>query len=51
MATSLRSVASDMVESSVCELLCFGSDFDHDGVNVFVQNPSLVDDRDDYKNG
>ena len=45
MTASLRSVACDVVEYSFCELVCFGSDFDHDGVNVFVRNSCLVDDR------
>ena len=31
MTASLRSVACDVVESSMRKLVCFGSDFDHDG--------------------
>ena len=31
MTASLRSVACDVVESSMRQLVCFGSDFDHDG--------------------
>ena len=44
VTASLRSVAyaCDMVEPSFCELVCFGSDFDHDG---FVPNSCLIDDR------
>ena len=41
VTASLRSVAyaCDMVEPSFCELVCFGSDFDHDGFcSKFVFN-------------
>ena len=31
MSASLRSVARDVVESSMRWLVCFGSDYDHDG--------------------
>ena len=31
MTASLRSVACDTVESSMRKLVCFGSDYDHDG--------------------
>ena len=43
MTASLRSVACDMVESTMCELVCFGFDFDRGG--IFVRNSCSVDDR------